>query len=354
VPPRDGTPLEVDRFDNEVPVNVFRLPFVTFGSSETVERRLDTAQGNHVFSIAYYPEGIEDYAGFSTNLPEKVLTPYKSISFSVRGSIPPNAVLAGIKDQAGREARIPFISYWPGDETAVNPLYDLSGMNEENIMDRDGFKTVSFPIAAFRAAFYNLFEGHAELRDISGVSLTMTFGGEDVFHELEVKHAAFYRDIVPISITAFDGDMYGINALGGVNFDESGNGGAIDVRLNADGYYGKGLKVTVSLPRAESYGLAAFGFGRLDVSDYNNISFYVRGEFGDEDAFVFLNDGKRRTKVSLKQYTKVTKMWRKVTIPLCDFKKKGIDLSHLSQLILAWEETIVSKAILYFDNFMFE
>ena len=148
--------------------------------------------------------------------------------------------------------------------------------------------------------------------------------------------------------------MYGINALGGVNFEESDNGGEIDVRLNSYGYYGKGLRVAVSLSRPESYGLVAMGFGRLDVTDYRAVSFYVRGEYGEEDAVVYLNDGKCRASVEISQFIQVTKMWRKVAIPLSAFKKKGIDLSRLSQLILAWEDKVISQQIIYFDNFIFE
>ncbi len=355
VPPRDGSPLRIDRFDREVPVNAFRLKAALFGSSETVEQRLDAEHRDGALSIVYYPESEEDYAGIYTDLPERYAAPYKTLSISLKGSIPLNFISAGIKDRSGREARIPFISYRLGDETPANPFYDWTGMNTHDAADDEGFTTAAFPIDAFRAAFYNLFEGHAELKDISGISVTMYYGGPNVFHEMELKRASLTRDIVPISITAFDGDLYGINALGGVNFDEAGNGGEIDVRLNADGYYGKGLKVTVKLPQPESYGLVAFGFGRLDISDYRNLTFYVRGQFGDEnDAFVYLNDGGHRSKVPLKQYTKVTRMWRKVTIPLNDFKKMGVNLSLLSQLILAWEDQFLSKQTIYFDNFMFE
>ena len=47
-------------------------------------------------------------------------------------------------------------------------------------------------------------------------------------------------------------------------------------------------------------------------------------------------------------------MWRKVMIPLSDFKKKGVDLSCLSQLILAWEDRYISAQTIYFDDFVFE
>jgi hypothetical protein len=346
--------LVVDEFASSVPVNAFRIPVIIFGSSHEVEQAMSVERTDGNLRLTYYPKEAEDYAGYLSYLPGRFSDQYKTLSVSVRGSLPPKHMLAGIKDQDGREARMPFISYWRGDETSENPLYDLKGMNTEDITDKEGFKTVRFPLDGFRAAFHNVFAGHVELKDISAVSLTMTYGGLDVFHEMEVKRVAFTRDVVPITITAFDGDMYGINALGGVNFDESANGGQIDVRLNSAGYYGKGLRVAVTLPKTSSYGLVAMGFGRLDVTDYSALSFYVRGEHGDEIATVYLNDGKRRAQVPLGKYIQVTKMWRKVTIPLEDFEKQGVRLTRLTQLILAWEARYLKDQIMYFDNFVFE
>ena len=169
----------------------------------------------------------------------------------------------------------------------------------------------------------------------------MTFSGQSGFKNVVVKFDQSEID-------------NGINALGGVNFSESRNGGRIDVRLNADGYYGKGLRVEVTLEGPASYALVALGFGKLDVSDYTHVSFVVRGAHGDEDALVYLNDGKRRAALPLGRYIGVTKMWRKVRIPLRDFEEKGVDLSHLSQLVLAWESAPVRGRVLYFDDFAFE
>jgi hypothetical protein len=354
VPPNGDDPLVVDRFDTKTGVNAFRIPFVVFGSSQSVEEQTTVERLHGSLRLTFYPEEITDYAGYLSYLPESAPETYKTLAITVRGSIPPNNLLAGIKDASGREARIPFISYWLGDETAANPLYDIEGMNPKSEADEEGFRTVLFPIDAFRTVFYNVFKGHAELRDIRGVSVTMSNGGEEVFHDVEIRRVELIDKVVPITVTAFDGDMYGINALGGVNFSESQKGGDIDVRLNSDGYYGAGLRVKVTLPRNDSYALVAMGFGRLDVTDYKYLTFYVRGKFGDEEANIYLNDGETRAAVKLESYKGISKMWRKVKIPLSDFLLKGVNLTRVSQLILAWEDKITSEQEIYFDNFMFE
>ncbi|MCP4602263.1 MAG: hypothetical protein GY847_17390 [Proteobacteria bacterium] len=351
-------PLIVDRFETQTQVNSFRMPVVVFGSSAEVENGLTMERLGNGLRITYYPDSIDDYAGYLTYLPKSISKDYETLAVTLRGSIPPNYVLVGVQDSGGKEARIPIISYWRGDQTAANPLYDLEKIDAKQESHspyvKEGFYTVLIPIDAFRAAFYNVFKGHAFLKDISAISVTMTSGGSEVFHEIELRRVAFLSDISPISITAFDGDQYGINALGGVIFSEHDRGGLVDVRLNADGYYGKGLRVEITLDRNESYGLVALGFGKLDVNDYNSLSFYVRGEHGNEDAVIYLNDGHTRASVHLKDYVGVTSMWQKVTIPLSAFKEKIVDVRRLSQLILAWEEQRILGHIIYFDNFTFE
>jgi len=351
-----NAPIVVDRFNTKANVNAFRQPIEVFGSSVDVEKQLSWERTEKELRITFNPESDADYAGYLSHIPNGVARGYETLAVTLRGSIPPHNILVGIKDSSGKEARIPIISYWRGDETAANPLFDLEGINKkkDTPFAKEGFNTVYIPLDAFRTMFFNVFKGHAKLKDIRGVSVTMLFGGLEVFHEIELRRIEFTKQISPVSITAFDGDQYGINALGGVTFSENKHGGLVDVRLNADGYYGKGLKVQIVLDREESYGLVAMGFGRLDVRKYNALSFFVRGEHGREDAVIYLNDGKKRAAVHLQDYTRVTTMWRKVTIPLSVFEKNGVNLERLSQVILAWEEKRIFDHTLYFDNFIIE
>lgn len=356
VTPNKDSPLVVDKFNTKAHVNAFRYPVQVFGSSLEVEKQLSWERLAKELRITFNPESDADYAGYLSHIPNGVVQGFETLAVTLRGSIPPQHILVGIKDASGREARIPIINYWRGDETAANPLYDLEGINQKKntpYVD-EGFTTVYIPLDAFRAVFFNVFKGHAMLKDIRGVSVTMLFGGLEVYHEIELRRIEFTKQITPISITAFDGDQYGINALGGVTFSEHKNGGHVEVRLNADGYYGKGLKVDIILSREESYGLVAMGFGRLNIRKYNALSFFVRGEHGREDAVIYLNDGKQRAAVRLQDYIRVTTMWRKVTIPVSVFQKKGVDLSRLTQLILAWEDKRIFGQTLYFDNFIVE
>ena len=347
-------PLVIDTFDSPLSVNRFRLPTTVFAATREMEKQLTRERGDGVLRITYYPVDETDHAGYLTPLPKGAGSDYKTLAVTLRGSLPPNFLQVGIKDQAGREARIPVISYWSGDATAANPLFDFKDMNPAEVVDSEGFRTVTFPIDAFRAVFYNVFEGHAELDDVSGISFTMNYGGPDLFHEIELRRVALIPEPVPIVITAFDNEDYGINSLGGVNFSEERNADIFDVRFNADGFYGKGLRTEVSLPGENAYGLVAFGFGKLDAGDYSTLSFSVRGEFGGEDGDIYLNDGKCRAKVPISTYSAVTRMWRTVKIPLLDFRNSGVDLTRLTQLILVWEGKYISRQVIYFDNFIFE
>jgi hypothetical protein len=89
-----------------------------------------------------------------------------------------------------------------------------------------------------------------------------------------------------------------------------------------------------------SYGGFVTGLGGIDCSRCGTLSFRIRGNLGGERPNVYLDDGSFRWGVAIDKYAKVTTTWTDVHIPLDEFARYGVDLTHLSevQFILEWEK----------------
>jgi PKD repeat protein len=89
-----------------------------------------------------------------------------------------------------------------------------------------------------------------------------------------------------------------------------------------------------------------------DVSLKDMLSFWIRGDAGDEKVNVYLNDGYNNVHVDVESYVPITTDWQKVEIPLYEFSSRGVDLTHLLELRFAfqWEDM---GGIVYVDNIEF-
>ncbi|MDJ0761700.1 MAG: hypothetical protein QNJ97_01830 [Myxococcota bacterium] len=354
VPPPEGARFVIDTFDTLAHVNAYRMPVSVFGSSEAVERRMVFRRRPGALYLKYFPQATGDYGGYFTRMPLHIPTGMKSLAFELKGSMPPEAVRIGLKDSNYREGRVSLRSYLYNSETAAScdDFTSFAGNHPSALGEQ--FRAVSIPIEAFRAVVAAGFEGQPQFGEMRSVSVTMTNSGKDVSHEIELGDVSLSPVISSLAIARFDGEQPGMNALGGTVFAESNRGAMLTANWNAPGHCGNGLEVRISAARPEAYGLVALCMGRVDSSDYVNLSFWVRGNRGGEDAAIYLNDGKRRYYVSLSEFATVTKEWQQVWIPLSRFHKRGVDLTHLTQVIIAWEGRKMDEEILYFDDFVLE
>ena len=92
-----------------------------------------------------------------------------------------------------------------------------------------------------------------------------------------------------------------------------------------------------------------FKAGPTDISDYENLVFWVRGKEGDEDFEIIVEDNVGTGgKVRISSYARVTKSWQRVTIPLRAF---GEDLSSIRiPWNIAFSDGVTGKnATVYID-----
>jgi hypothetical protein len=91
----------------------------------------------------------------------------------------------------------------------------------------------------------------------------------------------------------------------------------------------------------------------LDASNYQTLSFYIKGSDGGEQPNIYLvsktDEIEVRGFVDIEDYITVTTSWQRVNIPLEIFENQGVDLCNLAyfQLGFEWEEM---AGTIYLDN----
>jgi len=93
----------------------------------------------------------------------------------------------------------------------------------------------------------------------------------------------------------------------------------------------------------------------LDASDYDSVSFWVKGDATEGYTTVFKVELKNDKKQTGRYYvTNVTDTWQKITIPLEAFK--GVtDLTGLTEFVIVFEDRIASnkQGVIYIDEIAF-
>lgn len=91
----------------------------------------------------------------------------------------------------------------------------------------------------------------------------------------------------------------------------------------------------------------------LDARGYEYLVLNICGEAGGEKPNVYLDDGTTRKCVLAKDMDAVTADGSLIRIPLSEFSRKGVDLSHVSsvQLVFEWEEM---SGTVYISDIAFE
>jgi len=356
--PPGGVFVLVD-FKAKSHVNAYRLPVVVFGATDAVERDLRILRQEGTLRITIYPQFPEDYGGYLTYFPVHMPTDLKTLEIRFRAQVPPAAVRIGYRDADNREARIPLPVYLdltpqktpkppPPNTDKFSTDTDTAGSPRTELL-----RTVRIPVEAFRATLAAWYVSRPSLEPPQTISVTMLGSVPAQIYEIELNAILFTPEVVPLAICRFDGEEEGRTALGGVIVTEAENGSTLALDFKAEGARKKGLELRVSSKRPEGYALVALNTGRLDTSDYSELTFAVKGTVNGP-VNIYLNDGKKRAAADLSDYILVTNSWQKVAIPLVDFRKKGVDTTAIAQVVLAWEGRTIERETIFFDEFVLE
>ena len=325
-------PVVVDDFSTRTPVNAFRQPITVFGATIPLELAMEVERRPSGLRIRYFPSTPKDYLGYFTPLPAELPKGLESLELKVRAKLPLDAVEIGLRDRTNREPKVILATY---AEPAA-----------------DGWVRALIPLEAFRAGLSEL-GGPPRLLALRRVSLIMLFAGRLVTHEVELGRVQFVPARAPLAVARFDGEPADKTALGGVIVVEGRHGARIGYRRHRSGQKGQGLAVEVRSVGEKGYALVGLGLGRVNVRGYRTLTFWVRGERGGEDVALYLNDGRRRARVLLSSQVTLTQSWQRVSVPLAPLARQ-VDLSALKQVVIAWEDRLIERETLFFDEFTFE
>ena len=284
-----------------------------------------------VLCLTYNVTGTGGYAVHYSLLKRLDVTPYRSLSFRVRGTGGGEKVKVGLNDGHGHEPKLEITEHLTGGITT-------------------GWQTVDVPLAAFAGVITDWSQLH---------SFSLAF--EEAIGSRQgticIDDVRFEPDALPIPLDRFD-DLDDWNGVGQRHDTDLGGGASLDVgydRAHPHGGAGASLALTYTVP-GDAYAAWHSGLGGLDVSSYDKLAFSVRGASGGEDFHVWLVDQAGHFGwVEVTGYTTVTDTWPSapVEIPLRDFATRGVSLTGLSLFKVAFEWAEMS-GIVYLDDIRFE
>jgi RHS repeat-associated protein len=274
--------------------------------------------------LDYNVSSTNSYAGYITMLKEQDLTPYKSVTFLVKGENGGEKAKIGLVDSMNNEHKILISEYLPQGITT-------------------SWQKVRIPFAAFTQVVNR--SSMAKL-DISFENLLGSGIGTIYIADLKFEQIP----VVPIVVDNFN-DMTGENGLGGLYWAFADGGAVIDAGYdieNRHGDTGACYRITYNVTEA-NYTFLSSDFMVLNALGYNTLSFYIKGAKGGEKPNIYLFDGIERRFVVLDDYVPVTTFWQKVDIPLEDFIRQGMDISDLRYMQVVFEGAEMNGTV-YLDD----
>jgi hypothetical protein len=247
----------------------------------------------------------------------------------IKGADGNEAVLAGLKDGNGNESKVEVGDYLRRGTTTT-------------------WQEVMIPLTAFSGI-----EDWQTMQNLS-LSFENRIGSErgTVF----VDDIQFGKKLGSMVIDNFD-NQGGKNLLGGeIRVFYHGNCtidaayDSLNTVENSPSAYRISYGVSIGEPL--SYCGWESGLQGVDASGSNAISFLIKGSSGGEKPNIYLDDGTNRAYVDVENYTPITNSWQQVTVPLAEFSKQGVDITHLEEFQAVFEWEIMSGTI-YIDNLAF-
>lgn len=282
-------------------------------------------EDGNVLKLSFDTAKPESFAGYWCFLNGTDTSEFKSLTFWVKGTKGAKNFLVGLKDSHGHESKVYVKDYL---------LRDLDGR----------WQRVTIPLTAFSGI------SDWENLEILSICFDNRIGnGESIIF---IGDARFERRLGGNMIETFD--RTGRNLLGGDRRTFEHGAATIKGAYDDRGYkisYGGNIGLDLGQGNFSYCGWATQLRG-VDASEFDSISFYIKGKRGGEKLNIYLSDGTRRACVDIEKYTSVSADWRKVVIPLEDFSEKGMDITHLEelQIVFEWEEM---SGTIYIDNLQF-
>lgn len=274
--------------------------------------KMEFEDGN-VLKLSFDTTKPESFAGYWCFLNGTDASEFKSLTFWVKGTKGAENFLVGLKDSHGHESKVYVKDYL---------LWDMDG----------GWQRVTIPLTAFA--------GISDWKNIEILSICFDNrigSGKGI---IIIGDVGFERRLRWNMIETFG--RADKNLLGGDRWTFEHGAATIKGAYDDRGYkisYGGNIGLDLG---GGNFSYCGWGtqLRGIDASEFEGISFYIKGGRGGEKTNIYLSDGTRRACVDVEKYIPVSTDWRNVIIPLEDFSKNGVDITHLEefQIVFEWEE----------------
>lgn len=325
--------LKVDDFNRKNIRNLLGEDTSVFRAENSLVYKRFSPYGSgedNALSIHYDVTNPNGYAGYITNLGRADLRKFESLTFDYLPDQTGTDLLVGLMDRSGRESKL--------------HLKDFLQVGNQN---ENGWSTVSIPLKAFKHI-----DDWSAMRNLS---LAVKYGHLKT-GEFKVDNIEFSKRLPALLIDNFEnGDNH--NSLGrdhwtyvsgaaAINGSHTQNSPNVIYRLSFGGNIGI---AEVDASDHKSFAGWATDLGGINCSDCDTISLKVRGAEGGENVTLYLDDGSFRWGVKLGDYSPIGEEWQKIDIPVEDFARYGVDMTHLSEMHVVFEGAKMSGTI-YLDD----
>ncbi len=323
--------IVVDTFNQKKDANLLGGRVALFGNSPSGKLQAafssDDANGKgHSLQIVYDLPEEQSFAGYISYLPNLDLRSFQTLKFKVKGEEHED-FLIGLIDAKGRECKLrigPYLS--------------------EKISSK--WQAVSIPLVAFAKEI--------TLSNINGLSLCFEQGLHPAGN-INVDDLSFDKQLELALVNRFEHNdernllsgysttyAYGDSAINSQRAKNSPNG---ILRIS----YGGRIGEIFGVDRGYNYAGWTTDLNGINVSPCRSLSFRVKGADGGEAPNIYLGDGSFRWGVSLNHYAHLSTDWQTVSIPLTDFARYGVDLTHLTEMQVVFEWSKMSGTIFVDD-----
>jgi RHS repeat-associated protein len=326
----------VDNFDSNHPVDSLGCDSNLFsdgkyGFIEASHTNKESSASGEVLSLYYDVTETGAYAGYACYLPSLDLRSFQSLSFMLKGGDMNSGLILGIKDRSGFEHQL-MIDKFISNKRLLNnwTLVTVPLLSFSKDLDWSSIDAIIFAFNYQSNANNTLFIDNIKFDKSLDNFIVQDFERSDGINSLGGMHGIFTYGAAAASSTynkSLSNVTYGISYGGNIGEAFDYNEG-----LNHAGWF-----------------MELMG---INCTECDMLSFRIRGANGDEKPNIYLSDGNFRWPLDIEKYTAITKNWKTVDIPLSDYARYGVDLSHLDKIQFVFEWEIMFGTI-YIDDIKF-
>jgi RHS repeat-associated protein len=325
--------FSIDDFDQRPAANSLNGMWNTFTDGLNGQVEVSFQQDNplgqgYALGLSYDVSQEGGFAGYLRHLPRLDLRDFDRLSLWVKSEEKGQDLIVGLKDARGNESKVVLSRYLaePLSSTWQEMSIPLTAFTA--IEDWGQVELLSFSFDHIHNQKGKMFVDQVQIQKGFSTLLVDNFERIDDHNIIGVPHYTY---------------VHGAASVEGKRVHNSPNG---VYRLS---YAVDSGKIQPTAKEPKSFAGWASPLSGINCSRCETLEFRIRGEAGEENATIYLDDGNFRWGLELAKFVDVTTEWQKVTIPIESYAEAGVDMTHLDKLHIVFEGGEMSGTI-YLDD----